>query len=246
MTENTPILTDVKETITLCKELLQTNHYKKMGGEGIFAIVQKAKALGIHPLKALNGGMYFVQGKVEMSAAMMNELIRMKKHSITKDRKSDDTVCILHGKRVDNNDTWTESFSIDEAKRAGIYRNQWLKYPRDMLFARALSRLARQLFPDVIQGCYVQGEIFDAVTVDEETQIEVQPSRIKEEQLTQFLEAVDGDDEFQGNLLNYLVQEHEITSFEEMTPEVFEKIMKRVSKRHQLLSGEEMQQVIGE
>jgi hypothetical protein len=28
-----------------------------------------------------------------------------------------------------------------------------------MLFARALSRLARQLYPDVIGNCYVEGEI---------------------------------------------------------------------------------------
>ncbi len=68
---------------------------------------------------------------------------------------------IFHGKRVDTSDIWTEIFSIDDAKRAGIYREGtgWTKYPRNMLFARALSNLARMLFPDVIQGCYVEGEL---------------------------------------------------------------------------------------
>ena len=149
----------VEEAKKLCKNLMQTPHYRKIGEEGIFAIVQKSKTVGIDPLEALNGGMYFVQGKVEMSASLMNDLIRRNGHSITKDKASDDTICILHGKRKDNNDTWKESFSIEDAKQAGIYKNQWLKYPKDMLFARALSRLARQLFPDVIKGCYVEEEI---------------------------------------------------------------------------------------
>jgi hypothetical protein len=110
--------------------------------------------------------MYFVNGKVELSANAMNYMIRSKGHSITKDAKSTPLVCILHGKRIDNGDTWVASFSIDEAKRAGIYKNTWEKYPEDMLFARALTRLARQLFPDVIKGCYVEGEIRDAVEAE--------------------------------------------------------------------------------
>jgi len=163
--ENTTVAL-VQETRELCHILMQTPHYKKMGAEGIFAIVQKAKAIGVDPLDALNGGFYFVQGKVELTSTMMNDLIRRKGHSITKDKKSDDKICILHGKRADTGDTWCESFSIEDAKQAGIYRNQWLKYPKDMLFARALSRLARQLFPDVIKGCYVDGEILQATGQD--------------------------------------------------------------------------------
>jgi hypothetical protein len=163
----------VHETMQICKMLMETSHYKKMGQEGIFAIVQKAKSIGVDPLDALNGGFYFVQGKVELTATMMNDLIRRKGHSITKDKKSDEKVCILHGKRKDNGDTWSESFSIEDAKLAGIYRNQWLKYPKDMLFARALSRLARQLFPDVIKGCYVDGEITQAIETDKIQEKEV-------------------------------------------------------------------------
>jgi len=139
---------------------MQTPHYSKIGNEGIMAIVETAKSLGVDPRQALGGGLYYVRGKVEMSSRMMNALIRSRKHSVTRDKKSDDTICILHGKRSDNGDTWTESFSMDEAKKAGLVRNgPWTTFPRDMLFARALSRLARQLFPDIIGNCYVEGEI---------------------------------------------------------------------------------------
>lgn len=155
------LILEIQDTQKVCKALLQAPHYQKMGKEGVFAIVAKAKSIGVSPMEALNGGFYFVQGKVEMTSSMMNHLIRANGHSITKDKRSNDTICILHGKRKDNGDTWVESFSLADAKRAGIYRNQWVKYPKDMLFARALSRLARQLYPDVIKGCYVEGEIGD-------------------------------------------------------------------------------------
>lgn len=155
------MLAELKNTHELCNMLMKTPHYQKMGAEGIFAVVETAKSLGVDPRLALGGGLYYVRGKVEMSARMMSSLIRSRKHSITKDSKSNDQLCILHGKRSDTGDCWTESFSIEEAKRAGLVRanTPWINFPRDMLFARALSRLARQLFSDIIGNCYVEGEI---------------------------------------------------------------------------------------
>jgi len=173
---------DIVSIRRMCNVLMKTPHYKKLGEAGIFAVVQKANAMGIHPLIALDGGMYCVGGKVELTAAMMNELIRSKQHSISKDRKSNNEVCILHGRRADNGDTWTESFSIEEAKLAGIYGTTWKKYPRDMLFARALSRLARQLFPDVIKGCYVAGEISGAI----DTNLNIDPDPIPPIQISTY------------------------------------------------------------
>lgn len=152
-------LIDLEKSKKLCEQLMKTPHYSKLGEVGIFTIIQKAKSTGLNVIEALNGGMYFVNGKVELTSNTMNYLIRAKGHSITKDSRSDKNVCILHGKRIDNGDTWTSSFSIEEAKMAGIYKNAWEKYPQRMLFARALSILARELFPDVIKGCYVEGEI---------------------------------------------------------------------------------------
>lgn len=156
----TDIVNDVENTQKLCQMLMQSPHYKKIGPDGIFAIIEMARSIGVDPRQALNNGFYYVRGKVELSALMMNTLIRQKGHSITKDKRSDDTICILHGKRADNGDTWVESYSMEDAKKANIANSPtWKAYTKDMLFARALSRLARQLFPDVIRGCYVEGEV---------------------------------------------------------------------------------------
>ncbi len=159
--DSSNFLVEVDQMRETCAKLALTKHYAKMGPDGIFAVLMMARTLNLNPFDALNGGLYTVNGKVEMSARMMNELIRRAGHSISKDPKSDHTICILHGKRVDNGDTWTSSFSIAEAKAAGVYRagTPWEKWPSDMTFARALSRLGRQLFADVIKGCYVEGEL---------------------------------------------------------------------------------------
>lgn len=163
-TQEYDVLAELANTENMVKALLSSKHYAKIGQDGIYAIVQKAKSLGVNPMEALNGALYYVQGKVEMTAQMMNRLIRMKGHSIQKDEKSTKTNCILHGKRADNGDVWSVSFGLDDAKKAGLVKphGPWEKYTESMCFARALSMLARQLFPDVIFDCYVTGEVSDA------------------------------------------------------------------------------------
>ncbi len=143
---------ELENTQRMCQMLLKSPHYAKLGSDGIFAVISKARSLNMDPIYALNGGLYYLQGKVGMPAESMAALIREKGHSIVKDAKSNDSVCILHGRRTDNGDTWTISFSFEDARRAGLVKNSYDKYPGAMLYNRAMSFLARQLFPDVIKG----------------------------------------------------------------------------------------------
>jgi hypothetical protein len=240
--DSNKIITDIKNTQEMCRLLMNAPHYKRMGVEGVCAIVEKAKSIGISPLEALNGGMYYVQGKVELTSGMMNQLIRMNGHSITKDKRSDDSVCILHGKRKDNGDTWVESFSIEDAKKAGIYKNQWIKYPKDMLFARALSRLARQLFPDIIKGCYVQGEILETpveslvqsaeeeVIEPDEVVFDEPPESISEDQYYAIENALGGNDDLRDNILGFMKKRWGLESLSQMPMIIFEHSMKRAKE----------------
>jgi len=156
---------EVENTRKMAESLFKTPHYAKMGPDGIFAIISKARSLGMDLIEALNGGLYYLQGKVGMPAESMASLIRQKGHSITKDPKSNNEICILHGRRGDNGDTWTTSFSMDDARRAGLAKNMYEKYPSTMLYNRAMSFLARQLFPDVIRGAgYCYEELKEIIT----------------------------------------------------------------------------------
>lgn len=229
---------EIKQVNDITAALMQQPHYKKLGTDGVFAVVSMAKSLGLDPLQAINGGLYPVGGKVEMTSQTMNQVIRQAGHSIKKDPKSNDEVCILHGRRADNGDTWTCSFSFEEAKRAGItiardkYTKKiidgpWQKYRQDMLFARALTRLARQLFPDVIRGCYIrehgQGEI--TASVDAEMILEPVEVTIDDEHVQHIEELLDDNDDLRAEALRLLKRGYDVDNFAEMPASVYDSFL---------------------
>jgi hypothetical protein len=141
--------------------------YNTVGGEAkILMILLAAQDLGIKPTIALNGGIWNIQGKIEISARLMTAMIRQRGHSI-KIKQCDHNGCVLIGTRADNGDIVECSFTIQDAQKAGLAsRDVWKKYTEDMLYARALSRLARRAFADVIGTAYVEGEIRDIETIN--------------------------------------------------------------------------------
>lgn len=143
-------------------------HWKKLGGNGkpeeivatILSVMLLARELGFSPMQAVSGGINNIQGKFEISARLMNQAIRARGHKMKQKSLTDD-VCILWGKRKDTEEEMEVVYHIEEAKRSGLVRDgsPWKKTPQDMLFARAISRLARRLYPDCIGSCYIEGEI---------------------------------------------------------------------------------------
>ena len=220
----------------MCKKLMASKHYQKMGEEGVFAVIQKAKSLGMDPIDALGGSLYYVQGKCGLSTEAMNALIRKAGHSIQKDPKSSNSICILHGKRADNGDTWTVSFSLEDAKRAGLLKNMYEKYPQIMIFNRALSMLARQLFPDVIKGAgYTLDELKEISNNNpssskmETTSFEdispVVEDKITEEQVTELENLISQCSEDWQKKIPSMLQKKAYTSIADLTPEHYKGMM---------------------
>lgn len=145
----------------LAKHACESKLYRNYGDvNGIMITILAARELGISPMLALNGGLNLINGKMEISARLMNALMRKNGISITI-KQSTDSICTISGTRSDSGDTIVSTYTIEEAQKAGLVKSGggWTKNPKDMLFARAISRLARQLAPDIIGGCYVEGEI---------------------------------------------------------------------------------------
>jgi hypothetical protein len=124
-------------------------------------IMLTAKDLGISPMKAVNGGFYIVNNKICMSTALMADRIRKDGHSIkipewTKDK------CVIIGVRKDNGDSIKVEYTWEDAQLAGLTTSQtWRKFPKHMLYNRAMSTLARVLFSDVVGNAYSEDERWD-------------------------------------------------------------------------------------
>lgn len=161
---NTSIPTEAEFNMInmLSKTAAMSGLYSSIGSpEKIFMILLAARELGIPFFQAINGGIWNIQGKIEISARLMNSMIRRQGHSI-RVIECNSQKCILEGKRADNGDSFTAQFTIEDAARAGLAgRSTWKSYAEDMLYSRAMSRLARRLFSDVIGTAYVEGEIRD-------------------------------------------------------------------------------------
>lgn len=177
---------------TMAKAAAGTPYWKKLGGEaGILSIMLMAREIDIPPMLAISGGFHNVNGSIEVSARLMNMLIRRRGHKM-KIKVSQDDLCVLWGKRADTGEDAEVSYSFEDAKRAHIVKagGGWEKFPQDMCFARAMSRLGRRLFSDCIGPFYIEGEIPDRASGDNEDRISPIPEDVKQTATHQAIEFI--------------------------------------------------------
>jgi len=120
---------------TMAETAVSSKMYKGIGEKaGVMMIMLAARELGIPCMQALNGGLNVIQGKVEISARMMNALIRKAGHQII-NKENTDTHCTLIGKRCDTGETQETTFSLEDAQRAGLVKvgGGWNKF-RDRFY----------------------------------------------------------------------------------------------------------------
>jgi hypothetical protein len=116
----------------------------------ILACVATGRALGIADMTALRS-IHVIDGKATFSAELMVMLARQRGHSITGEVSEGSAT--VTGRRRDNGDTMTVTWTMQMADRAGLTNKQnWRKYPESMLWARAVSQLCRELFADCFAG----------------------------------------------------------------------------------------------
>ena len=113
--------------------------------------VMAGAELGLPPFASMSG-IHIIQGKPVLGANILATLVKNDPRYNYQIKRCDNTACELtwfeDGKLVG-----TSSFTIEEAKAAGLTgKDNWVKYPSDMLFARAISRGARRFAPGVFGG----------------------------------------------------------------------------------------------
>lgn len=231
-----PTKEEIDTLQVMAKAAADSRHFEKIGGyAGLFSISLYAREIGIPPMTALHGGLVPVLGKIAMSAEMMNSLIRQKGHRLDI-LKADALVCTIKGTRKDTGETYTCSFSIDDARKAGLVKGGggYEKHTDDMLFARCISKLKRRLFPDIATKAYVHGEIEDVdpqdpviestskiMTIDAEV-VDVL-SYITDQQQEQIIALIGDDADFKRNVFKHF----KVKSFTEISGVEFDTILER-------------------
>ena len=209
---------------------------KKGGKEGILMILLTARELGLPPMFAINGGINLIKGVPELSARAMSALIRRAGHKI-RICSLDFDCCELEGERADTGEKMRVSFHITEARRMGIVKKDgaWETVPSDMLFARAVTRLARRLFSDCIGMAYVEGEIprddpdddkNDEKKDDPVPQITNQDLEPISEEEAKHLSGLIADPERESKILEYFCKK----TIQDLSRPDYEAVIKKIKK----------------
>lgn len=149
--------------------------------EKAFTLMAAGAELGLAPMAALRS-LYIVEGRPVISADMMVGLVKRSPACLywtTVD--STDTSCTVETHRRGEPQPVRRTFTKADAERAGLWgRDTWKRYPSTMLRHRAASALAREVYPDLLAGCYLPDEAED---IKAAPRVEVRPVMVQAEPL---------------------------------------------------------------
>lgn len=113
--------------------------------------VMAGAELGLPPFASMTG-IHIIQGKPALGANVIATLVKNDGRYNYRPIQHDQEVCMIewfeNGHKVGE-----AGFTMTEAKIAGLTNKEnWKKYPSDMLFARAITRGARRFAPGIFGG----------------------------------------------------------------------------------------------
>lgn len=150
---------------------------RAMSASGFFADTKQAsqavvkilagQELGFGPFASMTG-VNIIQNKPVLAANLMAAAVKRTGKYNYRVAKHTETECVIdfyEGGLV----VGTSTFTMDDAKAAGMAsKDNWKKYPRNMLFARAISNGQKWFAPDVFNGATVYTPDEMGVVVDDE------------------------------------------------------------------------------
>ncbi len=148
-------------TITNLGQIFAQSGYFSDATDAAQAVVKilAGQELGLPPIASMTG-INIIKGKVSLSAvAMATVLKRHGGYDYKVNENSEEAVEIEFF--FEKESIGISRFTIEDAKRAGLLKSDnYKKYPRNMLFARAMSNGIRWYCPDVLGGpAYTPGEL---------------------------------------------------------------------------------------
>jgi len=202
MKENKEVVVQEVSTVnnylmTLIKSGKLPGHVKTL--EDAVTVAQMGKELGFGMMQSFH---YIIpiQGKLSLSAKALGALLRKGgvEYLTTEDGvyvfadgSTGDTLTNLKGeKAIDrrttieffrNNRTETCSFTWSDATKQGLNtKDNWVRMPKEMLWARCLSKGSNRIGPDLLLGLYTTDEMADALNISEKNIQRNEDGTIKE------------------------------------------------------------------
>ena len=175
---------EIQNLVELATKLAMSGFFKDAtSAEQSFAKLVFGRDLGLGATQALTE-IQIIEGKPELSANLQASMVRRyvgpdgERYDFQRKQHTND-VCELVFLIRERGEAWRErgpsSFSMQDATLAGLVRakSPWEKYPRNMLFARAMSNGVAWFCPEVTGGTrvYSPGEIGGAVDVPDGPEI---------------------------------------------------------------------------
>ena len=162
---------------------------------GMFADIKSAQQavvkimagaeMGISPFQAMSG-IHIIQGKPTIGAGIMASRVKASGKYNYKVTEMSDKVCTIDflegGQSIG-----TSSFTIEDAKKAGTKNLD--KFPRNMLFARAMSNGVRWFCPDIYEGPVYVPEEMESITEDVQA-VEVK-KQLNEDQWNRLVKSIE-------------------------------------------------------
>ena len=163
----------------------------------VLVAIQWGYELGLAPMQALQN-ISVINGKPSIWGDSMLALVKAHPafRGIKEVIEGDTAICEIKREMAGGEiEITTSTFSIDEAKRAGLLgkAGPWKLYPQRMLKLRARGFGLRDSFPDAIKGLITTEEAHDYVNKDAavpELPAEKPPSLVGAQTPTQILEAL--------------------------------------------------------
>lgn len=156
--------------------------------------IQAGAELGIGPFQSMSG-IHIISGKPTIGAGVMAAMVKGSGKYDYKVLEANEKVCKLEffeGKVS----LGTSSFSIEDAKKAGTKNLD--KFPRNMLFARAMSNGVKWYTPDVFAGPVYVPEEMETVTQDVPHEV-VSKRTLTDEQFQSALVKIQGGECIKGS-----------------------------------------------
>ena len=152
------------EVLSIAQSFAQSGMFPDIKSAAQAAVkIQAGKEFGIQPFAAMTG-IHIIQGKPVIGAGLMASRVKASGRYDYRVTKHSDTICEIDyyakGEKIG-----TSTFTIEDARKAGTKNLD--KFPKNMLFARAMSNGVKWYTPDIYDvPVYVPEEMPTQETIE--------------------------------------------------------------------------------